>query len=138
MSHPAHPALVHFPIACWILSTVGDIASMWLGESMWKLSGTMLAIGTMTAVVAMISGLLELKKINSTDKASRTAEIHMQLILVAWTLYAISLFIRLKGLQLAAPGLAELLLSGVGMAVLVTAGWYGGKLVYQHGIGVQK
>lgn len=138
MAHPVHPAIVHFPIACWTLSTFGDIASLWLGEAVWKLSGILLVIGTVMAVAAMVSGLLELKKIDAADEASRTADIHMQLILVAWTLYAISLFMRLEGLQLAAPGMAEMLLSGFGLAMLVTAGWYGGKLVYQHGVGVQK
>ncbi|WP_343251093.1 DUF2231 domain-containing protein, partial [Pseudoxanthomonas sp. KAs_5_3] len=25
MRHPLHPALVHFPIACWSLATAGDL-----------------------------------------------------------------------------------------------------------------
>ena len=31
MSHPLHPALVHFPIACWSLATVTDLASLYWG-----------------------------------------------------------------------------------------------------------
>src|SRR3546814_13964455 len=94
---------------------MGDIAGMWLGESVWKLSGALLVIGTITAIAAMVSGLLELKKIDSTDQTSRTADMHMQLILVAWMLYAASLFMRLEGLQPAAPGMTEMLLSGFGL-----------------------
>jgi len=117
---------------------MGDIAGLWLGEAVRELSGALLAIGTATAIAAMVSGLLELKKISPADQASRTADMHMQLVLVAWTLYATSLFMRLQGLQLMAPGAVAILLSGLGLAVLLAAGWYGGKLVYQHGVGVRK
>ncbi len=138
MSHPIHPAIVHFPIASWTLSTIGDIASIWLGEPVWKIAGVLLIIGTVTAIGAMISGFFELRKISPASNSERTADIHMQLVLVAWTLYTISLVMRFTGQHLAAPGWIEILLSGLGLAVLLVAGWFGGKLVYGHGVGVSK
>ena len=32
MRHPLHPALVHFPIACWSLATAADLAGLAFAE----------------------------------------------------------------------------------------------------------
>lgn len=85
----------------------------------------------------MISGLFELGRIERTDQAGLVVDIHIQLVLVAWMLYGGSLLMRVLGLQLAGPGVVEILLSVVGLAVLITAARYGGKLVYEHGVGVK-
>src|SRR5690606_40767462 len=45
MKHPLHPALVHFPIACWTLATLADIGSRWWGEPAWRSAGGLLLIG---------------------------------------------------------------------------------------------
>lgn len=136
MAHPIHPAIVHFPIACWTLSTLGDIASFWLGEPAWRISGVLLIIGTLSAIGAMITGLLDLRTIKSSGEAARIADVHLQLILAAWMLYASSLLLRLMDQRLSAPGLMGICLSILGFAVLGVAGWYGGKLVYEHGVGI--
>lgn len=136
MAHPVHPAIVHFPIACWTISTLGDIASIWLGEPAWRISGVLLIIGTVTAVAAMATGLLELRKIDSSERVSRTADIHMQFVLAAWTFYALSLLMRWTE-NLGPPGAVETALSCLGLITLFVAGWYGGKLVYEHGVGSQ-
>lgn len=136
MAHPIHPAIVHFPIACWTLSTLGDVASCWLGEPAWRISGVLLIIGTVSAIGAMITGLLDLRKVESSSEAARIADVHLQLILAAWMLYASSLLLRLMEQRLSAPGLMGIGLSVLGFAVLGVAGWYGGKLVYEHGVGV--
>src|SRR3546814_14287794 len=51
--HPLHPALVHFPVACWSLATIADVASLWLGQPAWWLAGVLLVIGTIAALAAM-------------------------------------------------------------------------------------
>jgi uncharacterized membrane protein len=43
--HPLHPAIVHFPIACWSLAVVADFASLLLGEAAWQWSGGPLVVG---------------------------------------------------------------------------------------------
>lgn len=135
MAHPLHPALVHFPVACWSLGTVADVASVWLGQSAWWLAGVLLVVGTIMALAAMLTGLLELAKIEQPSPAFTDANRHMVLILVAWMLYATSAFLRLQDMTLTAPGMVEIGLSVAGFVVLSAAGWLGGKLVYQHGVG---
>lgn len=138
MSHPLHPALVHFPIACWSLATAADVASLWWGKPAWMLAGVLLALGTLIALAAMATGLIELLKVDAEHPATRDLNRHMLLMLTAWCLYATSLFLRLQGTTLTQPDSVDLGLSVVGFVVLSVGGWFGGKLVYEHGVGVGK
>jgi uncharacterized membrane protein len=138
MSHPLHPALVHFPIACWSLATAADVASLWWGKPAWMLAGVLLALGTLIALAAMATGLIELLKVGAEHPATRDLNRHMLLMLTAWCLYAASLFLRLQGTTLTQPDSVDLGLSVVGFVVLGVGGWFGGKLVYAHGVGVSK
>jgi uncharacterized membrane protein len=136
MKHPIHPMLVHFPIATWFLATFADIASVFTHEQVGWVAGVLLVIGTITALLAMITGLVELGKIDAQSPAMKIANQHMVLILTSWSCYAVSLFLRLNGTQLEQPGPLAIALSVAGLIVLCCAGWMGGKLVYHYGVGV--
>ena len=138
MAHPIHPALVHFPIACWSISTIADIAGLQLGGQLWWIAGVLLVLGTLTAIAAMLAGLVELGKIDEQSPATQVANHHMTLMTVAWVLYAISLFMRMEGTGLTQPGWVEICLSGIGFLFLCVGGWLGGLLVYGHGVGIEK
>lgn len=137
MRHPLHPALVHFPVACWTLATLADIAGFWWGETAWRLASFLMAVGTTLAVVAMAAGLVELMKLESGHPALRDVHRHMVLAATAWSFYAASLLLRVDG-ALAAPGKIAVALGGAGFVALCLTGWMGGKLVYEHGVGVHK
>ncbi len=137
MAHPIHPMLVHFPIVCWTLTTLGDIASIKFGEWAWNFSGIMLILGTISAIAAMITGLIEMGKIDEESQAINIANQHMKLVMVAWSFYASSLFMRLEGTSLAMPGVIEICLSTTGFLFLCIAGRLGGKLVFEYGVGVK-
>ncbi len=138
MSHPLHPALVHFPIACWSLATAGDLASLYWGEPAWRFAGVSMAIGVAAAVAAMAAGLFELLKIENGSPAMRDANRHMLLMMAAWSCYAASLFLRLEGVALTRPDAFGTGLSAGGFVILCIGGWLGGKLVYRHGVGVRR
>jgi uncharacterized membrane protein len=106
--HPLHPALVHFPVACWSLATIADLASLRWGEPAWKLAGVLLVIGTISALAAMASGFAESLKVDTGHPANRDLNRHMLLVMIGWTAYAASLFLRLDGFQLLAPGAAAI------------------------------
>src|SRR5690606_1676960 len=101
--HPLHPALVHFPVACWSLATIADLASLWLGQPAWSLAGVLLVIGTIAALAAMGAGLFEFARIAEGSPALPYARWHMLLAMAAWMLYAASLLLRLEGTTLVAP-----------------------------------
>ncbi|MGB3740511.1 MAG: DUF2231 domain-containing protein [Castellaniella sp.] len=134
MRHPLHPALVHFPIACWSLATLADFSSLWLGESAWRWSAGLLMVGCAVALLAMVAGVLELSRVPD-GPALRDVYLHMGLMLAAFTLYTARLFLRLDHLQPLAPDVLALLLSLAGFITLAIGGWLGGRLVYGYGIG---
>lgn len=136
MKHPMHPILVHFPIATWFLASIADIASLFTNEQVGWVAGVLLVIGTITALLAMMTGLLELGKIDQQSPAIKIANQHMILIMISWSFYAVSLFMRLNGTQIEQPGPIAISLSIIGLIFLCSAGWMGGKLVYEYGIGV--
>ncbi|SES94364.1 Uncharacterized membrane protein [Nitrosomonas marina] len=138
MTHPLHPVLVHFPIAAWFFATIGDVASLYYGEQVGWVAGVLLVIGVITAVLAMVAGLLELARIDQQSDAMKIANQHMILAMVSWSLYSISLFLRLDGTTLMQPSSAAILFSILGLISLCAAGWYGGRLVFEHAIGVQQ
>jgi uncharacterized membrane protein len=137
MSHPVHSAIVHFPIACWSLATFGDLASIHFEEQAWWISGLLHVIGVSTAIIAMVTGLIELVKIDTENKAANLAHLHMTLAISSWSVYATTLFLRLDGTSLTAPDPFEISLSILGFLLLCGTGWLGGKMVYEHAIGVK-
>ena len=135
MKHPIHPMLVHFPIATWFLATLADIASLFNNEQAGWVAGVLLVTGTITALLAMTTGLLELGKIEPQNPAAKIANQHMILVMISWSCYAVILFFRLNDTQLEQPGLIAIAMSIIGFAFLCGAGWFGGKLVYEYGVG---
>ena len=86
----------------------------------------------------MTAGLFELRKIDENSAAMRVAYWHMSLVMVAWALYALSLYMRLNGAVLIQPGGVAIALSVLGFLLVAAAGWLGGTLVYGYGIGVDR
>ena len=148
MRHPLHPAFVHFPIATWSLGTAGDLASLawgelswgelaW-GEPAWRFAGASIAVGVVTALAAMATGLLELMKLDADHPATGHVTRHMLLMMTTWCCYTVSLFLRLDGTTLMRPDALAIGLSAIGFVLLCLAGWLGGQLVYEHGVGVRR
>ena len=132
--HPLHPAIVHFPIACWTLAVVADFASLRIGETAWHWSGGLLAVGCGMALLAMLAGLMELPRIPE-GPALRDTYLHMGTMIVAFMFFTLRLLLRLDLLQPLAPDGLSLLLDAGGFLALVAGGWLGDRLVYGHGIG---
>lgn len=136
MRHPIHPMLVHFPVATWVMSTLCDITSLFMtNELVDQMAGVLLTTGIITALLAMVAGLMELPKIDQQSPAIKVANQHMLLMMTCWSLYAVSLFVRLDDGQLGQPNAAAVALSVTGLITLCAGGWLGGKLVYEYGVG---
>jgi uncharacterized membrane protein len=135
MRHPLHPALVHFPIACWSLVTAADLASLVWGEPAWRFAGMLLVAGIGFSIPAMLAGFLELVKIAEDHPAIKDVNRHMIVVMTALAFYTASLFLRLHGSTLIEPGMLAIASSVAGFLFLCIAGWLGGKLVYGHRLG---
>lgn len=144
MRHPLHPALVHFPIAAWVLASLLDGVGMVRPQPLLaQATAGLLAFGCVAGLLAAGAGFLELLRLPDGHPAERAAYRHMALALTSWCLYAGSLALRVHGthwsqMQLVAPGVAALALSGVGLLAVLITGRLGGTLVYGYGVGVQE
>ena len=135
MSHPLHPALVHFPVAAWSLATAGDVAAGWMDAPVWQFAGWLHVVGTGMALPAMATGLAQFARLPAGDPAATAVVRHMTLAMLAWSAYAAALALRWEG-GIVAPGAAAVAASLAGFVLLCAAGWQGGQLVYRHGVGV--
>ena len=140
--HPFHPALVHFPIACWGLSHPADMAALigteilFFGLDWWAVSSLLIWTGVVSAIPAMVAGVYDFMQLPDEDSLMQAFYKHISLVGTAWILYLASAYTRLEGnLGLAPPTLLPALISGIGLLCLCIGGWYGGQLVYRYHLG---
>ena len=105
---------------------------------MAEISGMLLVLGIITAVIAMFVGLNELDKIKEESPAKPVVNKHMIFALLTSFLYSSSLFMRMEGTTFVNPDLIALCLSIAGFICLCITGFLGGTLVYKFGIGVEE
>lgn len=134
MRHPLHPAIVHFPVACWSMAVAADFAGLHFGWAAWQWSTGLLITGCVMGLVAMLAGLVEFARLED-GPAMTTAYWHMGLMLAAFSLFALRLIIGFNGFSPQPPDGLALALSGVGLLTLLAGGYLGGRLVYHHGVG---
>jgi uncharacterized membrane protein len=130
--HPIHPMLVPIPIGLWIFSLVCDLIAAggssnpaWQTVALYTMGG-----GIIGALLAAVFGLIDLLSLPPGPR--RTALTHMAINLVVVALFLVNFWMRYN----AQGGRAALWLSIVAIGLLVISGWLGGKMVYEHGIGV--
>jgi nitrite reductase/ring-hydroxylating ferredoxin subunit/uncharacterized membrane protein len=136
--HPLHPALVHFPIAGFLLSLLLDLGAYLGAASNGLLRASLYAMGSGLAigVLAALTGLVDRSDIRLDHRARKTSTIHMILNLTALGLFAINFFLRLGRGDSEALPFPYLLLSLLGVGIILVSGYLGGTMVYDNGIGV--
>ena len=134
VGHPIHVLLVHFPVA-FVIATLGvDVIYWWSGDVFWLRVGIWSAgMAFVSGVAASIIGTAELLLV----RGIRLHEASWSHAIAAMTLVAISG--ANWGLRLTDPVSVlphGLLLSVLASVMVGFAGWHGGKLVFDHGIGI--
>lgn len=132
--HPIHAMLVHFPIAL-VISTLGADGLYWItGDPFWVRVGVWSAgFAFAFGVVASLAGtaeLLAVPGIRVRVASWNHAIAAMTLLAVAGTNWS---------LRLTVPD--AVLPHGIALSFLASiltglAGWHGGKLVFDHGVGL--
>lgn len=135
LRHPLHPALVHFPIACWTGALFADIAGWYSGEpDGWRLAYFLIAAGLLLALPAMLAGLLDLMSLGDDKAVFPVAQRHIFLMACAWLFYLTALMFRE---QASPPEFVAISCSVAGFLSLLAGAWHGGELVYRHGVGIR-
>ena len=138
--HPVHPMLIPFPLALWITSFVSDLLFYFTRHgSLPVISKFLLATGCIGAVAAAIPGLIDWLSIKH-PATKRIADWHARLNIIALLVFAASLYLRMKsgGAAWVNYGLKiPFLISLLGVILISISGWLGGKLAFEHGVGVK-
>jgi uncharacterized membrane protein len=138
---PIHPMLVHYPIALWTTSVITDLIFYFnRNSSLVLISKFLIAAGIIGAIFAAIPGLLDWTGI--TEPAAKTIGTrHLILNVFALILFGVSLYLRMKnygapvvGFHLKVPFAVSL----VGWLLMAISASLGGKLVYEHRMGVKE
>jgi len=140
LGHPIHPMLVHFPIVLWTVATAAYVADAAdTGEVAAAVAKYSNGAGLITAVLAMIAGLLELRLIEGRSKTMQVAIWHMMIMATAWFCFLLALVLPISSgprVDQSTVQHAGLVGAVVGLLLMGAGGWLGGRLVYEFGTGV--
>lgn len=132
--HPLHAMTVHFPIALVIATLAADIMLWWSGDSFW------VRAGLWTSGVAFFSGIAA--GMIGTMELLLVPGIRARVASWAHAIAAMAL-IAVAGANWGGrfTETIDILPHGLGLSLLATtltglAGWHGGKLIFDHGIGL--
>lgn len=132
LGEPLHVVLTDIPIGAWTAAMIFDALSVNSSRREFALAAdTSIAIGLAGAVCAAATGATDWSDVN--PPARRIGLIHGVLNISATALFATSLILRRKKARNAARFSAAL-----GYAVMAYAAHLGGKMVYEHRVGVDR
>lgn len=135
-----HPIFVHFPIALLVTSFGLDLLALRRRSETLRQAGFYnLLVGAVGIVVAVITGSLVEDAAEQVSGAHDLVETHKGLGIVTMILYGLLILWRaaLKN-RWQQKATAYLLATAVGVALVLATGYYGGQLVYQYGIGMER
>ncbi len=138
--HPIHPMLVPIPIGAFFLALVGDLlhAATPADPFWYDFSFTCLGIGLIFAVLAAVAGAVDYLGVKMSSRAFRLASWHAVLNGAAVVLFGCTFILRRSGGAATGSRWAvAFILLLTGFAAMGGAGWLGGKLAYEHRVGVR-
>ena len=133
-----HPMFVHFPIVLWLLALLFELFAIWrASDEMQRTASRMLYLGTLAAIVTVMSGLEAQKSIPPGD-AQRVVGIHEALMLVSTSLaLALCIFAWAMRKNFTSQLRKAMLLGLVILGILLAFGAdRGAELVYGYGAAV--
>lgn len=132
--HPLHVILNDLPLGLLPFSLAMDVMHAVTGKRAYAESAChSLLAGYAGAWAAGAAGVADYLELPSGSHSKGIANLHAGLNLCLLGLTTVNLAVRRR--EHAGP--LPLLLSSVGTAVLFTSAWYGGHLVFEHGVRVK-
>lgn len=134
--HPIHPMLIHFPVAALIGLLGVDAAYLYAADPFWARAGLWLAgVGAVGGWAASAVGLIDLLGV-AQIRRKITAWCHAMIAVMTMSATTLNWLMRLTAGAdgTLAPGAPWLTL--LSAALIGVVGWLGGRLVYEHAVGV--
>ncbi|MGY3533977.1 DUF2231 domain-containing protein [Bradyrhizobium sp. USDA 4452] len=134
-THPIHPMLVPFPIACFVGALVTDIAYWQTAEMQWaNFSAWLLFAGLIMGGLAAMAGLIDFLS-NRLIRRLAYAWFHMVGNVVVMLLALFNAFVHSRDAWTSVVP-TGLVLSALTVLVMLFTGWLGWAMVYHHRVGV--
>jgi uncharacterized membrane protein len=137
-SHPIHPAIVPLPIGAFSLTLIGDLVYCYTKDPFWyRFSYICMGIGIMTGLLAALFGSFDYFGVRMSGRGARIATLHMILNLGGIALYVVNFLLRGDSAALGNASWPYVFaLEVVTYVALCASGWLGGKLAFEHKVGV--
>ena len=137
--HPAHPPLTDATIGMFVLAAGlavlgrAGVSEAKLGPAMWLALLGGLAVAAPTAV----TGFADWLQIDWGSTMWRTATVHLTAMVTAVALFAVAAWLQWPGYQHGTVTGGGLALAVAGVVTLTAGGWFGGAIVFVHGMRVE-
>lgn len=133
--HPVHAMLVAFPIAGAFALAFCDVAFWWTSDPFWARAGLWASGGGfLMGCLAALAGAAELLLVPGVRRRA-AAWSHAVAAMVLLGMMAASWSLRLQqGEGAVLPW--GLILSWMALGLVAVTGWHGGKLVFEHQVGI--
>ncbi|SFP73761.1 DUF2231 domain-containing protein [Parafilimonas terrae] len=138
LGHALHPMLVPFPIAFNTATMVCCMVYASKGDPFWfHVAFIANCAAIVTAVVAMLPGLIDWLSIPELTDAKSTGLKHMIANVVSVSFFIASAIVMYPDLNEANPSIrSNIMLTVIGFLVMLYAGFKGWSMVQRHHIGV--
>ena len=134
-----HALLNDLPIALLVTAVFFDLLALATRRVLFRQVGfSLLLVGAIGAIAAVISGLQAEDHIDHGEAVHRVMETHEQFALISLGIFGVLALWRLFREKRIGPGerTATMVASLAGVGVLFATGLYGGRLVFEHAAGI--
>lgn len=137
-----HPVFVHFSVALLIVSAalfvISKLVTNWRLEDQWLAAAYWnLWLGALITVGTVIAGIVAFNSVKHDDPAHIAMLAHRLWALVAAaSIWALAIWGVFQYRAQKRPHVLFISAMVIGAALIATAAWRGGELVFRHGLGV--
>ena len=135
-----HPYTVHFTIALFFSSVLFDFLGFWRNNKRLHAAAWFnLLLSGLATIFSVASGLWEKGRVALPPGTREVLEIHQTLAILI-TVFILGLMLWRIGSRDKLPLNKEslyLAIAAMGVVFLLSGAYFGGKLVYSHGVGVK-
>lgn len=138
LGHPLHPAIVHIPLGGWVAACGIDVSVLagWTHGGPPRLALYCVVVGLIGVALAVPPGLADWAGIKREKPAWRLALYHLLVNVAATLVWVLNAVLRLRS---ADPLSGAILTTSIlGTLLVLTGGYLGSLLVFDHGVSIAR
>jgi uncharacterized membrane protein len=140
LGRPLHPAVVHFPIALYLLGVLFTLGYVWRRTPEYeRFAYWAFSLAWISVAFAAMVGLIDLGTLAPSDPRRNSINNHITAGVALLVINGLVVYYRFRWTDAltSRKRWGYLTLMAAGVLALVTTGWLGGKLVYILKVGIE-